>query len=299
VSDSQGGAHSDAVSARFRHIGVCVDFSEAADGAFLLGQALRAEGSRLSVVTAVSAPLGQRMLQAMSLEGDPMEDARELVDSFSGRAPDVHPVVLRGRPGPHVVDWAAEHDVDLLVAAAHGGLAERLTMGSFTSHIAYHAPCAVAIARPDTGGDAPPSLNRIAACIDDSAAALEAAEVAAGLASEHGAELTLVHAVAGVGRIDPRYGVYYETIRSGAEQMIQHLASQYDATPVVVDGHPGSTITDWASENGTDLLVAAAHRDAPRRAVLGSFAGYLAHHAPCSVLLTRPPVPPDDDFMLA
>jgi hypothetical protein len=29
--------------------------------------------------------------------------------------------------------------------------------------------------------------------------------------------------------------------------------------------------------------------------LLGSFAGYLARHAPCSVLLTRPHVVPDAD----
>jgi nucleotide-binding universal stress UspA family protein len=38
-------------------------------------------------------------------------------------------------------------------------------------------------------------------------------------------------------------------------------------------------------------MVAATHRGLVERALLGSFAGYLAHHAPCSVFL----VPPEQD----
>ena len=36
-------------------------------------------------------------------------------------------------------------------------------------------------------------------------------------------------------------------------------------------------------------LIAASHRGLVERVLLGSFAGYLVRHAPCAVLLTRPP----------
>jgi nucleotide-binding universal stress UspA family protein len=56
---------------------------------------------------------------------------------------------------------------------------------------------------------------------------------------------------------------------------------------VVVEGHPGSQACQWCQENAADLLVAAAHRGVVTRILLGSFAGFVAYHAPCSVLLVR------------
>jgi nucleotide-binding universal stress UspA family protein len=35
-------------------------------------------------------------------------------------------------------------------------------------------------------------------------------------------------------------------------------------------------------------MVAASHRGMVDRVLLGSFSGYLIHHAPCDVLLVRP-----------
>jgi len=38
---------------------------------------------------------------------------------------------------------------------------------------------------------------------------------------------------------------------------------------------------------GVDLLVAGSYRNAFERALFGSFASHLAHHAPCETLLVR------------
>ena len=53
-------------------------------------------------------------------------------------------------------------------------------------------------------------------------------------------------------------------------------------------GMAASAVTEWAAEARVDLLVASAHRGVRERILLGSFAGHLARHAPCSVLLVRP-----------
>ena len=60
------------------------------------------------------------------------------------------------------------------------------------------------------------------------------------------------------------------------------------AEPVLLEGHPASTVCEWAEANGCELLIAASHSGLVERALLGSFSGYLAHHAPCPVLLVRP-----------
>ena len=281
----------------FHHVGICVDYSEASEKAVQLGRALAGKGTTLSVVNAVASPMVHRVLEVMGLEQfDPMDNARERVESMA-RGTGASPVVLEGRPAPAVVEWAERESVDLLVAAEHGGLVERATTGSFTTHLAYHSPCSVAIARTDDGNVTEDGFSHVVACVDDSDAALGSLDLAAALATEFGARLTIIHSVASLAHVDPRFSRYYETIRESAQQLVDHLGSQYDAQAVLVDGHPGSSISHWAKENEADLLVAAAHRDVSQRALLGSFAGFLAHHAPCPVVLTRPS-PSADGFLL-
>ena len=57
-------------------------------------------------------------------------------------------VLLHGRPGVAVCEWAETTDVDVLVAGSHRGLLDRALLGSFAGYIAYHAPCAVHLVRP-------------------------------------------------------------------------------------------------------------------------------------------------------
>lgn len=57
---------------------------------------------------------------------------------------------------------------------------------------------------------------------------------------------------------------------------------------VLLEGHPGIAVCEWAGHHHADLIVAASHRGLFDRALLGSFAGYVAYHAPCAVHLVRP-----------
>ena len=61
-----------------------------------------------------------------------------------------------------------------------------------------------------------------------------------------------------------------------------------EAQSVLLSGHPAGAVCAWAREHRPDLLVAGAHRGHLERVALGSFASYLAYHAPCPVLLMRP-----------
>ncbi|HEX2507215.1 MAG TPA: universal stress protein [Miltoncostaeaceae bacterium] len=58
--------------------------------------------------------------------------------------------------------------------------------------------------------------------------------------------------------------------------------------PVVLDQQfPPKAVCEWAAEVGPDLLVAAAVRRPGQRLLHGAFAGHLAYHAPCPVLLVH------------
>ena len=58
-------------------------------------------------------------------------------------------VLLSGLAAGGVCDWAREACPDLLLAGAHRGRRDRLTLGSFAGCVAYHAPCNVLLVRPD------------------------------------------------------------------------------------------------------------------------------------------------------
>lgn len=80
-----------------------------------------------------------------------------------------------------------------------------------------------------------------------------------------------------------------EDIASAARKWLDQVAAAVpEAESVLLDGYPAAAVCEWAQANDVDLIVAASDRGLVERVLLGSFAGYLARNAPCSVLLTRP-----------
>jgi nucleotide-binding universal stress UspA family protein len=139
------------------------------------------------------------------------------------------------------------------------------------------------------------SYRHIACFIDDSEAAGRALAHAAALREATGAALSVVHVLA-----PPRFLVSLaaglggapvhdtELEKQAAEMWLAEEARSAGGEAVLLDGHPASTAVEWARDSGADVLVAATHRGVVERALLGSFAGYLAHHAPCPVFLVPP-----------
>jgi universal stress protein A len=139
------------------------------------------------------------------------------------------------------------------------------------------------------------SFDHIACFIDDSEAASRALSHAAALRDATGARLSVVHILAppaflvslaaGLGGA-PVHDTEVE--REAAELWLAEEARSVGAEAVLLDGQPANTATEWAREAGVDVMVAARHRGGVERALLGSFAGHLAHHAPCPVFLVPP-----------
>ena len=143
-------------------------------------------------------------------------------------------------------------------------------------------------------------FTHIAVCVDNSEASSVALDEAWRLKRSLGpGRFSLVHVipspmvVAGHGAIwvqDPG------EIAAGAKEWLDELAAAHPGAEVVLlDGYPQAEVCDWALEANVGLLVASSSRGMFDRVLLGSFAGYLARHAPCSVLLTRPHVVRDGE----
>ena len=124
---------------------------------------------------------------------------------------------------------------------------------------------------------------------DDDRNAPQSIEIAGKLVSE-GGRISLLHVMEQV----PSYALNYIpdgfndearlAIRASMQEMAGNLAN-VDA--VVVEGHSGRTILDWAGQNGPDLIIIASHRPGLQDYFLGSTASQVVRHAQCSVHVVR------------
>lgn len=75
---------------------------------------------------------------------------------------------------------------------------------------------------------------------------------------------------------------------SHAVSTIQRLAPDLQVLPKLLEGSPKDALIDEAGRWGADLIVVGSHGYGPiRRFFLGSVSLFVAHHAPCSVLIVR------------
>ena len=112
----------------------------------------------------------------------------------------------------------------------------------------------------------------------------------AGLLATPEAKITLLHVVEHI----PGYAISYmpkdylaearEAIQGELDGMAETLPN---ATGVVVEGHSGRTILDWADVNKPDLIIIASHRPGMQDLLLGSTASQVVRHAGCAVHVVR------------
>lgn len=120
----------------------------------------------------------------------------------------------------------------------------------------------------------------------DSDGALEAAKALA----DEGARITLLHVMEYV----PAYAItylptdYLEASRKAIAVSLQEKAAELEnGVGVLVEGHSGKTILEWAGENEVDCIVIASHRPGAADLILGSTAARVVRHAQCAVHVVR------------
>lgn len=136
--------------------------------------------------------------------------------------------------------------------------------------------------------------EHIAVGVDNSDASGEALATAWRLRETLGGRprLTLVHVIASPVVVAGHGAMWVaspEEVEAGARTWLDRLAAAHPGSEVrLLEGYPPAAVCEWAADAGVDLLIASSSRGLFDRVLLGSFAGYLARHAPCAVLLTRP-----------
>lgn len=117
----------------------------------------------------------------------------------------------------------------------------------------------------------------------------EALAIARALSAE-GARITALHVMDEV----PAYVAQYlpeGRLEENMAELKKQLAEKLDGTegvdPVVISGHPGHSIIEYAKDNGVDCIVVASHRPGIQDYFLGSTAARVVRHATCSVHVCR------------
>jgi len=143
-----------------KNVLVATDFGEAADKALVYAKALATRfGAHLHVLHVSNsiylAALGAEAYAAMSpdLQARLEEDARReldarVVDSDSRGPATTRTIITSSSPALTIVDYAKDHDIDLIVLGTHGrGTIGQILMGSVAERVVRTAPCPVLTVR--------------------------------------------------------------------------------------------------------------------------------------------------------
>ena len=85
------------------------------------------------------------------LPADYMASARVAIrtelDKLAESVPGARGEVISGHSGKSILDWAKEHEPDLIIMASHRPGMQDLLLGSTATHVVRHAGCAVHVVR--------------------------------------------------------------------------------------------------------------------------------------------------------
>lgn len=76
-------------------------------------------------------------------------------------------------------------------------------------------------------------------------------------------------------------------VKSAKAALAERVANEPDVESVLIKGHSGRAITDYAEKIGADCIIVGSHKPGLRDFLLGSTAARVARHSPCSVHVLR------------
>ena len=75
--------------------------------------------------------------------------------------------------------------------------------------------------------------------------------------------------------------------QAAQDRLTERVGDAPDVEPVMLTGHSGRAITDYAKEIGADCIVVGSHKPGLSDYFLGSTSARIVRHAPCSVHVLR------------
>jgi nucleotide-binding universal stress UspA family protein len=211
-----------------------------------------------------------------------------------GQCPDISVTreVVEGDPARQIVDYARDHDVDLIVMATHGyGPFRRFLLGSVTAKTLHDAGCPVW-----TGPhleDAPSyetiGFRRILCAIDLAISSNAVLKWAGRFAQDYGAELAIVHILPE--SLVQWGGVYFDPewrtqAAADARDQVAQLQEEINvAGEVLIEiGDAPVAVSDVVLRRKADLLVIGRGRESGLLGRLRANAYAILRESPCPVV---------------
>ena len=209
----------------------------------------------------------------------------------------VHSVGRAVHAAPAILDYADEHNVDLIVMRSHGRRGfRRLLLGSVTEEVVRMARCPVLVVRDIPAVEVPTEINRVLVPIDFSHHGSMAAGYGRELASACNANLELLHVVEPAPYADAELSFprlrNEEELRSFAEYHLAGIAEdmgiKHPTCVKVVSGHAADVIISESGLTAGTVIVMPSHGYRGfERVLLGSVTERVLRRARCPVLVLR------------
>lgn len=257
------------------------DFSRCANQAFAHAvQLAKRHGAELHVLHAyvpyedhtsllTTASLAPEVKPGATILTPPMLQVLEAEQAQS--LPITQMVIRDISTGPVILDYATEHDIDLIVMGTHGrrGIGH-LFLGSVAEEVVRFAACPVFTIKETKEPHRASAFRKILVPVDFSKNAEQAVRCAKELATLYGAELQLLHIVE-----EQLHPAMYATGRSSIfefmpeieitsakeiERMLKESGGPDVATEIHIrEGRASRDIVRFAESHGSDLIVIATH----------------------------------------
>ncbi|WP_306258074.1 universal stress protein [Pararhizobium sp. IMCC21322] len=107
---------------------------------------------------------------------------------------------------------------------------------------------------------------------------------------ENGGKITALHVLEHVAGYTQQYLPKDQLAKRHIEaeaNLVKEIEGQKQIEPVVITGHSGRSIVDYAESNGVDCIIIASHRPGLQDYFLGSTAARVVRHAHCAVHVIR------------
>ncbi len=199
-----------------------------------------------------------------------------------------------------ILDYAEEHDIDLIVMGTHGRRGpRRFLIGSTAERVVRMSSCPVLTLRDDAPSMSAENMRHLLVPVDFSEHSMEAVRYAAELATVWNARITLLHVIEEA-ILPTVYGVepvavfpVDHLLEESRKELDKLRAARFDEdAPVdtkVIVGHAATSISDYADEVEADLIVISTHGlTGVKRFLMGSVAEHVVRSSHCAVLTVKP-----------
>jgi nucleotide-binding universal stress UspA family protein len=221
-----------------------------------------------------------------------LEDRREaLRNYFADEEPggiSVRRCVQSGDPASHIVRYAQQKNVGLIMMPTHGyGPFRSLLLGSVTAKVLHDAECPVWTTAHATeiAASAEKPCRQLICAVDDDQRDVPLVRWAAELAQEQAAELRLVHAVTGFeqsGSNDPLRDFLFNVARERIEKLQTQAGTKLEVS--LAAGVPGKVVRDFAMQHAADLVLVGRGKIQKHFGRLRSNAYAILRDSPCPVI---------------